>query len=435
MNVGFVSTRLAGTDGVSLETAKWATVLRRMGHQVFYCAGELDPGGPPGRLIPEMHFSHPLAKALGARAFGSTTPDPTLLGDIATAAAPLRLRLLDFVGDFSIDLLILQNIMAIPMQLPLGQAVGQVVEETGLLTIAHSHDFYWERERFRRNCLPDFLDTYFPFESPNVKHVVINSLAQRELKAQRGIDSVVVPNVFDFATPPVTSAGSVHGPSAVEEAPDLDDYNADFREAIGLTPDDLLFLQPTRVVPRKGIELSIELLRQMDDPRCKLVITHHAGDEGLDYLHKLQAMAAEAGVDLRYEADHFDPTRRIELNGRKVYALWDAYVHADFVTYPSLIEGFGNALIEAIYFRCPTLVNRYPVYAADIGPLGFDFVEIDGKITDSAVAQVRELLADPARRKQMVEHNYRLGQEHFSFERLEELLRGLLESRGLEIPI
>ena len=423
MNVGFVSTRLAGTDGVSLETAKWAAVLRRMGHQVFYCAGELDPGGPPGRLTPEMHFGHPLAGALGARAFGSTTPDPTLLDDIlddiAAAAAPLRLRLLDFISEFSIDLLIPQNIMAIPMQLPLGQAVGQVVEETGLPTIAHNHDFYWERERFRVNCIQEFLDTYFPFGAPNLRHVVINSLGQRDLKARRGLDSTVVPNVFDFATPPALSA--------VEGRPGVDDFNADLRESIGLSDDDLFILQPTRVVARKGIELSIELLRRLDDPRCKLVITHHAGDEGLDYLHKLQAMADEANVGLRYEADRFDATRRIELDGRKVYALWDAYIHADFVTYPSLIEGFGNALLEAVYFRCPTLVNRYPVYAADIGPLGFDFVEIDGKITDKAVAQVRELLADPTRRKQMVEHNYRLGQEHFSFERLEELLRGLLE--------
>ncbi len=423
MNIGFISTRLAGTDGVSLETAKWATVLRGMGHQVFYCAGELDPGGPPGRLIPEMHFGHPLAEALGARAFGSTTPDPNLLDDIlddiAAAAAPLRLRLLDFLSEFSIDLLIPQNIMAIPMQLPLGQAVGQVVKETGLPTIAHNHDFYWERERFRVNCIQEFLDIYFPFSAPNLQHVVINSLAQRDLKARRGLDSTVVPNVFDFATPPALSA--------VEGRPGVDDFNADLRESIGLSDDDLFILQPTRVVARKGIELSIELLRRLDDPRCKLVITHQAGDEGLNYLHRLQAMADEAGVDLRYEAGRFDPTRRIEPDGRKVYALWDAYAHADFVAYPSLIEGFGNALIEAVYFRCPTLVNRYPVYAADIGPLGFDFVEIDGKITDKAVAQVRELLADPARRRQMVEHNYQLGQGHFSFERLRELLQALLE--------
>jgi hypothetical protein len=47
-----------------------------------------------------------------------------------------------------------------------------------------------------------------------------------------------------------------------------------------------------------------------------------------------------------------------------------SYAHADFVTFPSLYEGFGNALVEAMYFRMPTLVNRYSVYVSDIAPLG-----------------------------------------------------------------
>ncbi|RPI78225.1 MAG: glycosyltransferase family 1 protein, partial [Chloroflexi bacterium] len=41
LRVGIISTRLSGTDGVSLEVGKWACVLRRMGHELFFCAGEL----------------------------------------------------------------------------------------------------------------------------------------------------------------------------------------------------------------------------------------------------------------------------------------------------------------------------------------------------------------------------------------------------------
>ena len=40
--LGFVSTRIAGTDGVSLEIEKWATVLERMEVECYYIAGELD---------------------------------------------------------------------------------------------------------------------------------------------------------------------------------------------------------------------------------------------------------------------------------------------------------------------------------------------------------------------------------------------------------
>jgi hypothetical protein len=49
-------------------------------------------------------------------------------------------------------------------------------------------------------------------------------------------------------------------------------------------------------------------------------------------------------------------------DGRKIYSLADIYPHADFVTYPSLIEGFGNAFLEAIYFRKPLLMQRYDGY-------------------------------------------------------------------------
>jgi len=42
MRIGFVSTPLAGRDGVSLQTTKIAGSCNRLGHAVFYCAGELD---------------------------------------------------------------------------------------------------------------------------------------------------------------------------------------------------------------------------------------------------------------------------------------------------------------------------------------------------------------------------------------------------------
>jgi len=421
VRVGFISTRLAGTDGVSLETTKVATVLRRMGHEPYYCAGELDPNGPLGRLIPEMHFEHPDAMAVGWRTFSDTGPDPTLLADIAALAAPLCQGLLAFIEEFGIELLVVENAQAIPMHLPLGQALGQVVTKTGLPTLAHHHDLYWERGRYRQCRIPDFLDTYFPFDAPNVRHIVINSLAQRNLAARRGLEATLIPNVFDFEAP---AAG-------------IDAYNADFRAAIGLTADDLLILQPTRVIPRKGIELAIQLVHRLGIGNCALCITHQAGDEGPAYLHTLQRQAKELGVDLRHITDRIDSQRNTAPRSPrhtgsqpegKIYTLWDAYLHADFVTYPSLREGFGNALLESIYFRLPVMVNRYPVYAADIGPLGFDFVEIDGAITNDTVAQVRHLLAHPKRRQQMVERNFELARQHFSYAVLAAHLRELIES-------
>ena len=64
LNIGFVFTRLAGTDSVSLEMAKWVTVLRRADHEIYGCAGELEVGGIPGNSLPGLHFLDSWSKVL-----------------------------------------------------------------------------------------------------------------------------------------------------------------------------------------------------------------------------------------------------------------------------------------------------------------------------------------------------------------------------------
>ena len=56
--IGVVATRLNGTDGVSLETAKWVTVLERLGHTCFYFAGQSDWPAERCRIVPEAFFGH-----------------------------------------------------------------------------------------------------------------------------------------------------------------------------------------------------------------------------------------------------------------------------------------------------------------------------------------------------------------------------------------
>jgi len=428
MNIGFISTRIAGTDGVSLEIAKLATILRRLGHDCCYCAGELDEARTPGQLVPPMHFAHPEARWIHDHSFGTTEAAPDLHERIAAMAGLLQEAIGRFVDEQRVDVLSVQNALAIPMHVPLGVALTGFIAETGMRVLAHNHDLAWERERFAVNCIPDILERCFPPALPSIRHLSINSLAQTELRKRRGIEAVLLPNVFDFAT----------------AAPGLTLFNVDLRGVLGLGDDQLLILQPTRIIPRKGIELAIELVRRLREPAVRprllgkepvLVLTHQAGDEGLEYLGRIQDQAQRAGVPLIYAADRFAPEASWR-GGQKIYSLWDAYLHADFVTYPSLIEGFGNALLEALYFRLPALVNRYAVYAADIGPMGFDLVEIDAggdpenlaAVTQETVDAVIEAIADPVRRRRMVEWNYHLARQHYSLEAVTPLLESLLEA-------
>jgi glycosyltransferase involved in cell wall biosynthesis len=413
MRIGFISTRLNGTDGVSLEVEKWATVLRRMGHEVCYCAGELGGYASGGTLIPQLHFDHQSAVLLSQRAFGESgdADGEKLCDEIYAAADTIRAPLRHFIRANRLDLIIVQNALTIPMNLPLGVCLTGLIAELGINTIGHHHDFFWERHRYQTNTILDLLDTTFPAKLPSIQHVTINTIAQERLKARRGIDSVVIPNVHDFATPP----------------PGIDAYSRDFRKPLGLAKDDRFILQPTRVIQRKGIELALELVHRLDLPNAHLFITHRAHDEGLAYWRWLKREAGVMKVDLRL-IDHMIGAERSRIDGHKIYSLWDAYPHADLVTYPSTYEGFGNALLEAIYFKRLVVVNRYPVYNADIGQLGFEFIELDGFVDQAAVKRTHDLLNDPGQVKVMAEKNYAIAQEHFSLEVLERKLGELLAS-------
>jgi glycosyltransferase involved in cell wall biosynthesis len=96
------------------------------------------------------------------------------------------------------------------------------------------------------------------------------------------------------------------------------------------------------------------------------------------------------------------------------------------VTYPSSLEGFGNAFLETIYFSKPIVVNTYSIYSIDIKPKGFSAIELNGYVTDSAVLQVKKVLEDEKFRKKMVEHNYEIARGYYSYSILYQKLKILL---------
>ena len=80
--VGFGSTRFKGFDGVSLETAKWAAVLERMGFECFYYCGQSDRPAERTMVAEEAYFGHPEVAALQARCFGRTSRDEWITGEV-----------------------------------------------------------------------------------------------------------------------------------------------------------------------------------------------------------------------------------------------------------------------------------------------------------------------------------------------------------------
>ncbi|MFO7849318.1 MAG: glycosyltransferase family 4 protein [Spirochaetia bacterium] len=407
-NIGFLSFRISGTDGVSLETKKWATVFEQHDYKAYYMAGELDTPEEVSFIAEEAHFKHPEIVRLYNMSFDRGIRPKELTEGIHKYREILKEKIYEFIQKFQIDLLIPQNTLTIPLNLPLALAITEVIAETGIPTIAHHHDFFWERKRFLNNCVWDYFNSAYPPNLKSIDHVVINSSAKNQLALRTGIGGTLIPNVMDFETP---SNG-------------IDDYNKDARKDIGVGDDELFILQPTRVVQRKGIEHAIELVARLE-MKATLVISHASGDEGYEYQTRVKEFAELLGTKAIFVNDIIDDSRGTTADGRKIYTLHDVYPHADLITYPSIVEGFGNAFLEAIYHRKPILVNNYSIYSYDIKPKGFDVIEMDNFISKDTVEYTRSVLQDRKRVKQMTETNYKLGLKYYSYSVLETKLRHL----------
>jgi glycosyltransferase involved in cell wall biosynthesis len=222
-------------------------------------------------------------------------------------------------------------------------------------------------------------------------------------------------------------------------------------------------LQATRIVPRKGIELAVDFGRARgcparrarikahglydgrafdDDSRIVLVLAGYAQDDVIGrYLPQLKRKIERARVDALFIEDMVSG-RRSRRNGRKVYSLWDTYVFADFVTYPSLWEGWGNQLLEALRARLPLMLFEYPVYRADIKDQGFRVISLGAQIQgrddlglvqiapgviEEAADRAVELLIDTRLRHETVEHNFQVARQHYSLPALRGYLVSLME--------
>lgn len=432
--IGFVSTRFAGTDGVSLETEKWASVLESLGHTTHYFAGVNDRPPERSRVVPEAFYRHPDIDAINRRAYAAEwsadgpamseagtrerrdrpffsiyTRPPALTARIHELREHLKRELHAFIESYDLELLIIENASTIPLNLPLGLAITETIAETGIPTIAHHHDFHWERQRFMVNCVGDILAAAFPPALPSVRHVTINSVQAAAVASRHGLTARVIPNVMEFERPAPPPTGD---PQAI-------------RAAFGVAPDELFILQPTRVIQRKGIEHAIEFVRRLERP-ARLVISHASGDEGPEYEGRVREFAALLGVDVRFESELVTERAGVTADGRQTYSLADVYPVADFVTYPSAFEGFGNAFLEAVYFRRPILVNNYSTYEVDIRPKGFRVVWFDGFISDATLATARRVLDDPVLATAWADRNHELAARFFSFTVLRRHLEDLV---------
>lgn len=450
----FFHNALGKTDGVSLEVDKWRWCLEQMGHEVFYCAGNNDVDDV--HCIPELDFFHPVTRNLieNATVELKDFTEQELGEAIVAQAQIIKGKLETLIEELQPDCLIPNNLLSVGYHIPALIALSEVIRETGLPTIVHNHDFYFEDSgEVSPTCevALNFLEEFAPPSDKNVVNLVINRLAQNALKERKGLDARVVPNVFDF-----NQAAWV-----------ADQYSSDFRAQLGIADNDIVFLQATRVMNRKGIELAIDVAARVKSRKEQLIgktlyngktITDKSDIVLLcagrvesfgisnDYKASLEKRAKQNDLLIIFAGDRIKHSRTTHPERGKIYSLWDSYVHSDFVTYPSWWEGWGNQFIEALFARLPVVLFEYPVFKSDLKKDGFSTVSLgdsllgpdaDGLFSvapekiEAATDDIIPLLIDKEHRSRVVEANYQIAREHYSYEQLSRIIAELLKQCGI----
>lgn len=441
----FISGKLGDVDGVSLEVDKWIDVLCELGHKIYTIAGQYSS---PLKNVPEVNcltlpqirFDSDAQKYFEKLVFPHMTKHPphlsmerklAIIEELHESGEEISSVIYEFIQKNDIDVLVGQNTNAMPMSLIAGMAMYKLATEKRMATIFHHHDFWWERSRFSHNHIESLLNQIMPPVDLGIEHVVISSYAEHILRSIKRVNPHVVHNCEDFDDPPVK-----------------DDYNSHFREDLGFSDDDILFVQPTRVVPRKRIEDSIELVSRYNHKfkeeahRVHFIISLYEGDEtDNNYMTEIEALAESKNVQLHFIAGRIESIRRDDEKKGRIYTNRDVLVNADIVTYLPIWEGFGNALLEAVAAKVPLITTTYLVYKTDIKMCGFRNIEIkdeynkEGELLfeEKNLVDINRVLNDKVLSRKMTEHNFKIASKEFSFTVLKKRLQLIFDDYSDEI--
>jgi glycosyltransferase involved in cell wall biosynthesis len=333
------------------------------------------------------------------------------------------------------------------------------------------HDSYFEREQFAR---PNSIIRKFLKYLPGIYVdgiVFINSTQPalaRKVFATYGISrldeyfkerTVIIPNTHD-----ITWDWMHHDWEGNDiNYPPQDNYNISFFKDIGLTArlateeftldDTVILLQHTRIVPRKKIELAIDLAFELEikfkregKRKClALLISGYSGDEQFKYRDFLERYFnikkeanPEAAVVMIFGEDHILSHRDIIVD-KKYYNFFEVpsiiSAHGGIGTYFSQVEGFGNNLLEMMAAGLPVVINKYSVYATDLEPLGFDLPCVEDNILTPELIEITyKLITNTVFRNRFVYHNLRILSEKLGHRIIAESLGPLINNiftRGL----
>ncbi len=414
-----------------------------------------------------------------------------------------------YIEENDINLLFLINVCSNPGNISIALSTVLISEFMGIPVINNNHDFYWEsgnrkidkimknlksgpRDHFFHNShigeIFSLIEVLYPWESRSWMQININKRQSRKLIEIYGQNPA---NVAEIATAiDIEYYNNTNKTKTMNTFIQLFDiFNKGNKYIVPLKVDDVIserlitrdnpspifignnknlsleefvqdnfiFLQPTRILERKKIEVNFKLIKKMFENKVfsksfdnskklkiTMLITGPIGVGHLNYAKKLLYLFEEmlSEIDANYRKriflgfvfSEFDK-QSFKERYKEPLSIIELYKIASLVLLPSETEGRGLPIIESSACGRPIFTRRYypeHVYANVIGEhlprqerlkvIEFINDNINEKIIDNVVNHILY----PQDYRDEMNHNKRVIKNRYSFNLIEENIKHIL---------
>lgn len=509
-------------DGITVETEKYAKTFKTIypNIPIHFIAGdikqeadELIPKDASRKVIPEMEAfdAWPLYDDFfrikmerGSEAYNN------LIGKFWKEVLVLVEKLGSYIEEHDVSLLYLINVCSNPGNVSLALATVLISEYLGIPVINNNHDFYWEggnreveiktkglkkgpRDFFFHNAhVGEFfsvIEMIYPWESRSWMNVNINKIQQNHLIDINGHNPA---NVALLGTAVDTKMHQMSKRDIIKAFMQVSTIFANHKDTItvhtaanhtdserSLKPillghktirkfdfvnNNIVFLQPTRVISRKSIELNFKLIKRLfsydlfaekfiTNPQLKLSLIvsgpiphgqqNYYHDLKKDFKNFLNDLPKEfkSRVLLGFLFSEFDKND-FKKKHKKPLDIEQLYDVASLILLPSQTEGRGLPIIEAAACGTPIFCRQYEpreVYDEVIGrhldeSLRLNVLEFKGsKVPKILAEKICDHVFYPQNRMVDVTHNRSVINKRYSLEALQKNMQYILGRMHLQL--
>lgn len=358
--------------GAEIVVGQQADLLRRYHHNVKVLAGS------GGQFSPYIDIEiNPM--------LSSTSPRINEVHEVLKKTGSLEIiepdirNIVEFLESSlkPFNILIAHNILTMPYNLPLTYAIHRIVARGNIKVISWNHDSPYLYE----SC-PGYIDEepwlILKKRNPDICYVCISEFRRSYFGRLYGSDDGlhVIPNgIFpsDFLQ---------LGPTAGRLIKDK-----------RLSDADLIMIQPSRLHPRKNIELSIGVIKAIKKKGINAILLLTAAHDPhetsfIEYYRKLKDLSIQEGVadNIIFMTEYISEDHHHLAVDRNI--IKDLYLISDILFMPSTQEGFGIPILEAGILRLPIVCSNIAPFReiCNYGACMFDLKDTPEEIADKIIA-------------------------------------------------